>query len=224
MPTNKAAWVPGPKLPLEVKEAPYTRPFANEIIVKNHAVAVNPIDWLVKDMGELMLGWIKYPFIFGADVAGEVVEIGSSVTRFKIGDGVLSYALGMNEKTVGSAKGGFQTYTVVMEHMTSPIPDILSYEKAAVIPLGLSTAACGLFQEDQLGLELPSVPRSKARSGKTLLVWGGSTSVGVNAIQVSLSKALHNHLSPCSIPLTHLQKACCSCRLRSLYDLFTKEL
>jgi NADPH:quinone reductase-like Zn-dependent oxidoreductase len=201
MPTNTAAWVPGPKLSLQVKEAPYTRPLANEIVIKNGAVAVNPLDWIKRDMGELMFDWIKYPFIFGTDVAGEVVEIGSSVTRFKIGDRVLGYALGMNKKTVGSAKSGFQTYTVLADHMTSAIPVNLSFEKAAVIPLGLSTAACGLFQEDQLGLELPSVPRSRAGNGKTLIVWGGSTSVGVNAIQVnsSILGPLYREWSPQAI-------------------------
>jgi NADPH:quinone reductase-like Zn-dependent oxidoreductase len=93
----------------------------------------------------------------------------------------------MNEKTNKSFHSSFQNYTVVKEHMTSPIPETLSFEKAAVMPLWLSTAACGMFQKGQLGLEFPTVPRSKAGNGKALLVWGGSTSVGVNAIQVRLS-------------------------------------
>ncbi|KAG0652096.1 Dehydrogenase azaJ [Hyphodiscus hymeniophilus] len=183
---NTAAWVPGPKLPLEVKSAPYTRPLANEVVIRNHAVAVNPIDWIVKDMGEIIFGWIKYPTIFGCDVAGEVVEVGSSVTHFKIGDRVLSYALSMNQKTVGPSKGGFQLYTVLLEHMTSAIPATLSYEKAAVFPLGLATAAAGLFEKNQLGLEYPTVPKSLS-NGKTLIIWGGSTSVGVNAIQLAVA-------------------------------------
>ena len=187
MPTNAAAWSTGTQQPLEVKEAPYTRPLSNELVIKNGAVAVNPVDWIKIEMGEIMFSWIKYPFIFGYDNAGEVVEVGSSVTRFKAGDRVVGNACGMNEKTNKSSHSSFQNYTVMKEHMTSPIPATLSFEKAAVMPLGLSTAACGMFQKDQLDLEFPTVPRSKAGNGKTLLVWGGSTSVGVNAIQVRLS-------------------------------------
>jgi NADPH:quinone reductase-like Zn-dependent oxidoreductase len=54
-----------------------------------------------------------------------------------------------------------------------------------VLPLGLSTAACGLFQKDYLALQYPSL--SPKPAGKTLLVWGGSTSVGSNAIQLAVA-------------------------------------
>lgn len=61
----------------------------------------------------------------------------------------------------------------------------MPYETACVLPLALSTAACGLFQKDFLALSLPTT--SPAPSGKTLLVWGGSTSVGCNAIQLAVA-------------------------------------
>jgi NADPH:quinone reductase-like Zn-dependent oxidoreductase len=41
-----------------------------------------PIDWIKQVRGDLVFPWIKYPFILGSDVAGEVVEIGVNVTRF----------------------------------------------------------------------------------------------------------------------------------------------
>jgi hypothetical protein len=63
----------------------------------------------------------------------------------------------------------------------------MSYEAAAVLPLGLSTAACGLFQTDQLALQYPAHSGSIKSTGKTLLVWGGSTSVGSNAIQLAVA-------------------------------------
>ena len=69
--------------------------------------------------------------------------------------------------------------------MAAPIPDAMSYESAAVLPLAVSTAACGLFQKDHLALQHPSVPPKP--TGKTLLVWGGSTSVGSNAIQLAVA-------------------------------------
>jgi NADPH:quinone reductase-like Zn-dependent oxidoreductase len=184
VPINAAAWATGMNQPISVKSAPYTRPLAHEVVIKNHAVAINPADW-IKLGNSMMFQWIKYPFVFGYDTSGEVAEIGSSVTRFKVGDRVVGHACGMNEKINKSSHSAFQNYTVLLEHMTTPIPDSLSFEKASVIPLGLSTAAWGLYDTNQLALEPPTTPKSKAGNGKTLLVWGGSTSVGVNAIQVS---------------------------------------
>lgn len=120
--------------------------------------------------------------ILGGDVAGEVVEVGSAAgTRFK----VIGHALILR---TNNAEGAFQEYTVVLAHMASKIPDGVSYERAAVLPLGVSTAACGLFQKEYLGLRYPTVPPTEPAGGKkTLLIWGGSTSVGSNAIQLAVA-------------------------------------
>ena len=185
MPTNTAAWLPAKRAKLEVKSAPYTHPRENEIVVKNHAVAINPLDWIIQVAGNLIFFWIKYPFILGSDSAGEVVEVGTGVTRFKVGDRVLGHAVGTDKKRNSAAEGAFQEYTVVLAHMAAPIPDTMPYENAAVLPLTLSTAACGLFQKDQLALQHPSA--NPKPTGKTLLVWGGSTSVGSNAIQLAVA-------------------------------------
>jgi len=190
MPTNTAAWLTASAIkgnPLEVKSAPYTSPRENEIVVRNRAVAINPEDWLKKDMGSMLFPWIKPPFILGTDAAGEVVEISRAVTRFKVGDRVLSHAAGLDQTRNSSAEGAFQIYTVLLAHMASQIPSTLAYESAAVIPLGLSTAACGLFQKDQLALGYPSPCVPPKPTGKTLLVWGGSTSVGSNTIQLAVA-------------------------------------
>jgi len=185
MPENTAAWLVATQVPLEVKAAPYTPPQGNEIIVKNHAVAINPLEWVIPLIGYFIFPWIKYPFVLGSDLAGEVVEVGKEVTRFKVGDRVLGHAVGADKKRNSSAEGAFQTYTVVLAHMAAPIPSTLPYENAAVLPLGLSTAACGLFQKDHLALEYPSA--NPKPTGQTLLIWGGSTSVGSNAIQLAVA-------------------------------------
>ena len=185
MPANTAAWLPVSQAQLEVKPAPYTPPRENEIVVKNHAVAINPIDWLLQIIGYFIFPWIKCPFILGSDLAGEIVEVGSAATRFQVGDRVLGHAVGSDKTRNSSAEGAFQSYTVVLAHMAAPIPSALPYESAAVLPLGLSTAACGLFQKDHLALQYPSV--SAKPTGQTLLVWGGSTSVGSNAIQLAVA-------------------------------------
>lgn len=185
MPTNTAAWLGAKQAELEVKSAPYTHPREDEIVVRNHAVAVNPLDWILQSVGSVIWPWISYPFVLGTDLAGEVVEVGSGVTRFTVGDRVLAHAVGTDKDTNSSARGAFQDYSVVLERLASPIPDTLPYEEAAVLPLGLSTAACGLFQRDQLALRHPSA--SPSPTGQTLLVWGGSTSVGSNAIQLAVA-------------------------------------
>ena len=163
--------------------------------VHQGAVAINPVDWIVQEMGKFMFSWLKYPFILGFDTAGEVVEIGPGVTRFQVGDRVVGHANGTDQKYNKPSHSAFQTYTVLLVNAASPIPSTMTYESAAVLPLALSTAACGLFQKDQLGLQYPSA--SPKPTGKTLLVWGGSTSVGCNAIQLAVA-AGYQVITTCS--------------------------
>jgi NADPH:quinone reductase-like Zn-dependent oxidoreductase len=186
-PSNQAAWLPArSKRPLEVKSAPYTSPAANELVVKNAAIAVNPMEWSKQVMGNYIFEWIRCPFVMGNDLAGQVVEIGEEVTGFKLGDRVLAHAISMDPTINKSSKGAFQEYTVVYANLASPIPDSLSYEEACVLPLGLSTAATALFQTDFLALDYPTAISKAAKSTvKTVIIWGGSTSVGSNAIQLA---------------------------------------
>ena len=185
MPSNTAAWLTAQKVrPLEVKSASYTAPGENEVVVKNGALALNPVDYAQQDLGDALFSWTTYPCVLGSDVAGEVVEVGSGVSRFKNGDRVTGLCLGLTSNR--PADGAFQAYTVLRAHMTSPIPNALSYESASVIPLGISTAACGLFQKEYLALQFPAAP-PKPAAGQTVLIWGGSTSVGSNAIQLAIA-------------------------------------
>src|SRR5690242_17032121 len=84
------------------------------------------------------------------------------------------------------AQGGFQLYTALNALVVSKIPDSLSYTSAAVLPLAISTAATCLFKKETLALPLPksSDPNPPA-SGKSVLIWGGSSSVGATAIQLA---------------------------------------
>lgn len=161
MPTNTAAWLGAKGAKLAVKPAPYTHPHENEIVVKNHAVAINPLDWIIQVAGSIAYRWIKYPFILGADLAGEVVEVGTAVTRFKVGDRVLGHAVGTDNDRNSPAEGAFQEYTVLLAQMAAPIPGTMPYASAAVLPLGLSTAACGLFQKDLRRCTIPLRPRNR---------------------------------------------------------------
>ena len=182
MASNTAAWITAAKSkPFEVKDAPLWTPAENEILVKNHAVAINPIDGSLQSTARFPL---SYPTIFGHDVAGETVAVGPGVTRFKQGARVVGQAVGMATKR--NQDNAFQAYTILQTNVTSEIPDSISFERGVVIPLGCSTAACGLFQDTHLGLQFPTEPPQKP-TGKTLLIWGGASSVGSNAIQLAVA-------------------------------------
>jgi NADPH:quinone reductase-like Zn-dependent oxidoreductase len=185
MPPNEAAWILKKHSTLAVGAAPYVRPKPDEIVVKNAAVAINPVDRATESVGEFIYPWIKYPFIIGSDCSGTVVEVGSAVRRFKVGDRVLGHAVGADKARNNAAEGAFQHYTLLLEHMVSPVPPAMSCVQACVLPLALSTAACGLFQQDFLALAHPAA--EPVSTGKLLLVWGGSTSVGSNAIQLAVA-------------------------------------
>ena len=184
-PDNVAVWLIAKRGGLVIRPAAYPQPRENEIVIRNGAVAVNPVDWLMQSIGDLIYPWLGYPFILGSDVAGEVVSVGNAVSRFKVGDRVLGHAVGAERSRNNPAEGAFQRYTVLLEHMAAPIPGTMAYERAAVLPLGLSTAACGLFQKDHLALAYPSAHAEP--TGETVLIWGGSTSVGSNAIQLAVA-------------------------------------
>ena len=185
-PANTAAWFVSAKEKLKVGPAPYTPPGEGEIVVRTRAVAINPVDWALATLpfiGPRVAPWLKPPAVLGEDLAGEVAAVGPGVTRFKVGDRVVAFAAGGNQNRNRASEGAFQTHVVVLAHMAAPIPDALSFEQASVLPLGLCTAACGLFQKDFLALQHPSADARP--TGKTLVIWGGATSVGCNAIQLA---------------------------------------
>jgi NADPH:quinone reductase-like Zn-dependent oxidoreductase len=157
-----------------------TVPASNEILIRNRAVALNHIDATTQ---ENALFPLNYPTILGQDTAGEVAAVGPGVTRFKIGDRVLGHATAY--ATPDPRDGAFQYYTIVNVNLASKLPDRLFFEKACVLPLGLSTAACALFQD--LGLNIPTTIYPALDPTEVVLIWGGSSSVGCNAIQLSLA-------------------------------------
>lgn len=187
-PSNRAAYFPSPdKAPIHVASARYYEPGPNELLVRVHAVAINPVDSFKQIMGKMMFPWLEYPLIAGSDVAGEVVETGSSIKRFRKGDRVFSIAMGFDRRGKRPQEGAFQEYMIARDHLTAKMPLETRYADACVVPLGASTAACGLFEKEQLALERPKLGDEKTKTGKTVLIWGASTSVGNNAVQLAVA-------------------------------------
>jgi NADPH:quinone reductase-like Zn-dependent oxidoreductase len=181
--TSQIAYLAGFKRsPLVIRRVEDDRfPDDDEIVVKVAAVAINQVDWKQQ---EFPWDHFQYPLALGEDVAGEVVDVGGSVTRFQPGDRVLGHALVL--ATRDERHAAFQNYAVLAENMASPIPKSLPFEQAAVLPLAVSTASAALFQtDDGLGLPAPSITPSK--SGKCIVIWGGTSAVGGNAVQLAVA-------------------------------------
>lgn len=150
-------------------ELPTPQPGPHDLLVRVHAVSVNPVDYKVrapKDKTEAM------PRILGWDAAGEVVAIGSSVSLFAPGDRVY-YA---GDITRAGSNAEFQ---LVDERIAGPMPETLGFAEAAALPLTAITAWEALF--DRLRIATP--PHSQP--DKTLLVIGGAGGVGSIAIQLA---------------------------------------
>lgn len=181
--TNEALWLSSPRGRFEVSPAPLPAAGPGQVVVRVRAVAVNPVDAITGPLRRIVTPWVRYPTVIGSDVAGEVVGVGDGVTGLSRGDRVLGYAAGQERARNSPAEGGFQRYVVVLARVCTRIPDHIAFEGAAVLPLGLATAAAGLFEDDQLALPYPSA--AAAQRQDVVLVWGASTSVGCNAVQLA---------------------------------------
>ncbi|CEI39864.1 hypothetical protein FVEN_g2142 [Fusarium venenatum] len=186
--SNKAAYLVSPNGPtIEVRSAPVPTPGSGELLIKTHAVAINPVDGVKQSMGNMMFEWLKYPLILGYDVAGEVIKTGPGVSRFKEGDRVVGATAGMDKRGRSPDEGAFQEVCIMREHLAARIPERVTSTDASVLPLTFVTAACALFQKDQLALQLPQTKSKRSATSQTVLVWGASTSVGRNAVQLAVA-------------------------------------
>lgn len=85
-PINRAAFLDAKDTPLRVADAPMPVAGPGEIVIRNHAIAINPVDWHMQDAGVFVQEW---PAILGSDVAGEVFAVGEGVERFRVGERVV---------------------------------------------------------------------------------------------------------------------------------------
>ncbi len=115
---------------------------------------------------------LNLPIVPGLDLAGEITEIGGGVTGFSVGDRVLVDPLnrlegGLQGETVD---GGLQEYARVRAHQLVPMPDGVSFEQAASLPVAYGTAHRMLFTNGQI------------KAGDKVLVLGASGGVGTGAV------------------------------------------
>lgn len=171
--SNQAAVLKEANARLTTEECSIPKPGKDEILVKNSALATNPLDWKMQAYGFLIE---SYPTILGTDVAGTVEQVGSGVTHFKVGDRVTGFGDTIISKNTDNS--AFQKYTVVKACAAAKLPKSVSFEEGAILPMSVATAGIGLFLE--LG-----IPRPPAKHQGGFLVWGSSSSVGSAAVRKS---------------------------------------
>ncbi|KAJ8115589.1 hypothetical protein OPT61_g2797 [Boeremia exigua] len=198
---NKAAYLDQPGAPLVVRDAPFPKAGPGEIVVRNAAIAINPVDWHIQDSGLFVKQW---PAVVGGDVAGEVHEVGPDVERFRVGDRVIGTSISM--WTGRPQDGAFQLYTVLLVDKAAHLPSSIPFADGAVLPFALETAICALHCDRRnplpeflpgvftpaLALPYPSLKDGvQPSAGKAIVVYGGSSSVGAVTTQLAAAAGLY---------------------------------
>ena len=97
---------------------------------------------------------------------------------------------GVSLVTADNKDGGFALYSSAQAGTTAKLPDSISFTEGSVLPLAFDTAAVGLYSTGEGFLALPHPSLKSSSTGKTLVVWGGSSSVGALAIQLAVASGL----------------------------------
>lgn len=150
----------GPPEVMQIADIETPQPKGSEVLVRVHAVGVNPVETYIR--GGLYPALPPLPYTPGKDAAGIVEAVGENVTKFKAGDRVY---------TAFSVSGTYAEYTLVEERDLGRLPDDISFEAGAAIWTPYATAYRALFQ------------KGGAKSGETVLIHGASGAVGIAAIQ-----------------------------------------
>ncbi|MBD3257046.1 zinc-binding dehydrogenase [candidate division GN15 bacterium] len=160
----------GPEV-LEFKEVAKPTPKGNEVLVKIHASTVTTTETYFRKgkplMTRLFTGLLRPKLgTLGEELAGEIVDVGSDVSRFNIGDQVFG--------TAGPKFGANAEYLCIPEGgVLAPMPARCSYEEAAASVDGFLTALP--FLRDTGGVQ----------RGQQVLINGASGSIGSSAVQVA---------------------------------------
>ncbi|SNX82967.1 probable Alcohol dehydrogenase [Melanopsichium pennsylvanicum] len=170
---------------LSLKEGPVPRPEPNEVLIKVHAVSLNYRDLIIAK-GQYPLDLKEGELIPTSDGAGEVVAVGSKVTKWKQGDRVISIFMQAhqsgatpNKEEVKTALGGgldgmLAQYVALSETGVVRVPSHLSYEEAATLPCAALTAYNAFY----------GIPTQQLRAGDTAVA-EGTGGVSIFALQLA---------------------------------------
>ncbi|KAJ3558338.1 hypothetical protein NP233_g11526 [Leucocoprinus birnbaumii] len=180
-----------------LEKRPIPKAGAGEVLVKNRAASLNPVDWKVQKYGFL---YTEFPAVLGCDVAGDVAAVGEGVTKYSVGDRIFGPCLPHPDYSA------YQEYCKVKVAWSAKIPDSITYEQASTIPAVLVATYQGLYSGAPYGMGFtPLVPDGRNKeTGKAILVIGGGSSVGQSVIQLAKASGFSPIITTAS--LKHTEK------------------
>jgi NADPH:quinone reductase-like Zn-dependent oxidoreductase len=149
---------------LAVESVPRPAPKAGEVLVRVHYSGVNPVDWKLRSGMYKAFMPVTFPATPGREFSGVVEEVGQGVTGFSKG-----------QKVFGAVNGSYAEYVAVPAKDVAPIPNGVTFEQAASVPLGALTAWHIIEDADP-------------KPGQTVVVVGAAGGVGLFAAQFAKAK------------------------------------
>ncbi|HEY7038988.1 MAG TPA: NADPH:quinone reductase [Methylomirabilota bacterium] len=152
---------------LKLEEIPTPQPGPGQVLVRNHAVGINPVDTYLRSNTDNR--GPKLPYTPGSDAAGVVESVGAGVTGVKAGDRVY---------VGGTVSGAYAEYCVCEPAQVHPLSGNASFAQGAAMNVPYATAYHALFN------------RAHGGAGETVLVHGASGGVGIGAVQLARARGL----------------------------------
>jgi NADPH2:quinone reductase len=156
----------GPSV-LKLEEVPAPALGPSQVLVRNHAVGVNPVDTYLRSNTDNR--GPKLPYTPGSDAAGVVEAVGTGVTGVKPGDRVYFG---------GTLTGAYAELSLCDPAQVHPLPAAVSFAQGAAVNVPYATAYHALFN------------RAHGEAGETVLVHGASGGVGIGAVQLARARGL----------------------------------
>jgi NADPH2:quinone reductase len=151
----------GPEV-LKLEEVPTPKPQANQVLVKIHAVGVNPYDTYMRNGTYAIKP--PLPYTPGSDAAGVIEAIGDGVTSVRPGDRVY---------TAQTVTGAYAEYALALQTQVHRLPQNVSFDQGAGVWVPYGTAYIALHHH------------ANAKAGETSLVHGASGGVGTASLQMA---------------------------------------
>jgi len=156
----------GPSV-LRLEEVPTPQPGPNQVLVRNHAVGVNPVDTYLRANADNR--GPKLPYTPGSDTAGVVEAVGPGVTGVKPGDRVY---------VGGTLSGAYAELSLCEQTQVHPLPANVTFAQGAAMNVPYATAFHALIH------------RAHGEAGETVLVHGASGGVGIGAVQIARARGM----------------------------------
>ncbi|CDO71821.1 hypothetical protein BN946_scf184939.g45 [Trametes cinnabarina] len=191
---QKALLIPVKQGEFTIAERSVPSPESDELLVRNEAAALNPIDWKIHAYSFFVE---KYPAVLGSEGAGIVEAVGDSVTGYKPGDRVVYEGFRSDDYNHTT----FQQYTTIKADFATKVPDSFTFDQIVTIPATYFTAALGLYHiTDGPRFTPPWIEGGRGKyTGTPIVVIGGASAVGSYVIQLAKLSGLSPIIATASL-------------------------